>query len=216
MKLVSVQVGKPERIGVAGAADPMDREWETALFKQPVAGGVVARQLGLEGDGQADLRVHGGADRAINAYPKDHYAYWIATLGMDLPHGAFGENFTTQGMLENEVCLGDRYQVGGAVLEVSQPRQPCWKIARRWRVKDLAVQVERTGKTGWYFRVIDEGTVEPGAEIQLMERPHPEWTIELASQAMLGRRADPQRAASLARCPALSELWKSALASAHD
>jgi MOSC domain-containing protein YiiM len=212
MKLVSIQVGKPKLVGTAGAADPMDREWVTGLFKEGVDGGVVARTLGLDGDGQADLKVHGGVDMAINAYPLDHYAYWNAELGLELVRGAFGENFTTWGATEEEVSVGDVYRIGDAVVQISQPRQPCWKIARRWKVKDLAVRVEKTGKTGWYFRVLEEGTVMASAEFELIERPFPQWTIAKVYAVMRERKKGVAAAAELARCEALSATWREMLA----
>jgi MOSC domain-containing protein YiiM len=183
MKLLSIQVGQPKRYGTVGAKDPMHKPWTTSFFKAPVSGPVWLGQTNLAGDAQADLRVHGGPDKAVNAYAAEHYAYWQQTLGRpDFTHGAFGENFTVEGMNEETVCLGDVYQIGEAIVEVSQPRGPCWKIARRWQLKNLTAQVAQTGYTGWYFRVLREGQVQAGDDIRLLKRPHPEWSIARANQ----------------------------------
>jgi MOSC domain-containing protein YiiM len=211
MKLLSIQVGKPKTVGVAGAANPMDREWTTAFFKEPVSGPVYAGELGLDGDGQGDMSVHGGPDKAINIYPQDHHAYWLKDLGIEMPHGAFGENFTTQGMTEDEVCIGDIFRMGPVLLQVTQPREPCWKLARRWRVKDLALRVQTTGKTGWYFRVLEEGIVEAPSEFEFVKCLYPHWTITEANQIMHHRKTNWQAAHELAECPELAQTWKTAL-----
>ncbi|HWH70544.1 MAG TPA: MOSC domain-containing protein, partial [Candidatus Sulfotelmatobacter sp.] len=133
MRLVSIQVGKPVTLGQADAANPDDRSWTTGFFKASVTGPVYVGKTNLEGDGQADLKNHGGVDKAICAYSKDHWAYWETEFSLHLANGAFGENFTIEGATERDVCIGDIYRCGGALLQVSQPRQPCWKLARRWR-----------------------------------------------------------------------------------
>jgi MOSC domain-containing protein YiiM len=158
------------------------------------------------------LKVHGGVDMAINAYPLDHYEFWKAEVGLELVRGAFGENFTTSGATEREVCVGDVYRIGDAVVQISQPRQPCWKIARRWRVKDLALRVEKAGKMGWYFRVLEEGTVMAEAEFELLERPFSQWTISRVYSVMRERKTELAAAAELARCEALSATWREMLA----
>ena len=118
---------------------------------------------GIEGDGQADLVNHGGVDKAICVYPLAHYPHWQEMIGRELSPAAFGENFTVDGLTEADVCIGDTWRVGEDVLvQVSQPRQPCWKLARRWQRKTLALEVQESGKTGWYFRVLEEGTVQAG------------------------------------------------------
>jgi MOSC domain-containing protein YiiM len=212
MKLLSIQVGLPRTIGLAGAPDLMDREWTSGFFKEPVGGPVEVTPTGLVGDGQADLKNHGGPDKAINVYPADHFAIWRAELGVVFPTGGFGENFTTSGALESEVCIGDVFEVGGVTVQITQPRQPCWKLARRWRIHALAARVEQTGRTGWYFRVLRTGRIEAPAEFVLIERPHPQWTVAEANAIMHHRKNDWADAAALASCAALSESWKSSLA----
>lgn len=207
-QLESIQVGLPCTLGQAGAADPMEREWTTALFKEPVEGVVEAEVLGLAGDGQADRNAHGGVDMAINVYPREHLAYWWGEYGLDFQPGAFGENFSTTGFVESEVCVGDRYEVGELLVEVSQPRQPCWKIARRWRIKDLAAQVEKTGYTGWYLRVLRGGAVASGKEFYLVERPYPEWSVAEVNSVRFHRKRDGEASFRLGQCAALSQGWR--------
>lgn len=210
--LLGVQAGRPRTIGRDDAPDPMDRTWTSGIFKDPVHGPVAVGLTGLVGDGQADLRVHGGPDKAINAYPADHFGAWRDELGLEFTAGAFGENFTTRGLVESDVCIGDVFKVGGVVVQISQPRQPCWKLARRWRHPDLAVRVQDTGRTGWYFRVVETGVVAAPAEFELLERPHPAWTVSAANQVMHHRQDDRDATLALSRCPALAESWRSKLA----
>jgi MOSC domain-containing protein YiiM len=209
--ILGLQTGLPRTLGTPGAAEPMDREWTTGFFKEPVSGLRQVRALGIDGDGQADLVNHGGPDKAINAYPSEHYAAWGEELGLKLQAGAFGENFTTAGMTEQEVCVGDVFQCGVLCLQVSQPRQPCWKLARRWRIKDLAARVERTGRTGWYFRTLNEGPVQAGMVLTLVKRPAPQWSIATANEVMHHRGEDKEAALALAGCPGLSASWQQSL-----
>jgi len=200
-------------IGRKDAIDTWDQLWTTGFFKTQVPGEIRIGRINLEGDGQADLTNHGGLEKAINAYPFEHYAYWQETLGLrDLPHGAFGENFTITGILESDVCIGDVFEIGHALIQISQPRQPCWKLARRWRIKDLALQVQETGRTGWYFRVLKEGFVQAGATLELVERPYPQWTVALANEVMHHRMFDKEAAVSLMECHLLSVRWRETLA----
>ncbi len=210
--ILSIQVGLPRQHGTEGAADPMERPWRTAAFKEPVEGPVWLGATNLAGDGQANLQVHGGPDKVVLAYAAAHYPAWRTELNLaDLPYGSFAENFTVSELTEEQVALGDIYGVGEARLQVSSPRQPCWKNSRRWHVKDLSLQMQNNGRTGWYFRVIKEGNVEKGLPMQLLERPYPEWTVAYASEVMHRRRNDRELAAKLAACPALGESWRKTL-----
>ena len=210
--ITSIQVGLPQSFGVQGADEPMDRPWVTGFFKEPVQGEIWLGQTNLVGDGQADLKNHGGVDKAVLAYAAAHYPYWQEQLDLlSLPYGAFGENFTVVGQSEASVCIGDIYTVGDAQVQVSQPRQPCWKLSRRWRIPDLAQQVKAVGRTGWYFRVIKEGTVEPGLELVLSDRFYPEWTVERANLVMHQERSNRQAAVELASCPLLATDWQKVL-----
>jgi MOSC domain-containing protein YiiM len=207
-RIVSVTVGMPREHGTEGAADPMERAWETGFFKEPVEGPVRVRTLNLDGDGQADLRVHGGPDKAVLLYAASHYPAWKAELGFALPFGAFGENLSVEGMTEADVCIGDVIQVGTARLEVSQPRGPCWKIARRWKIRDLSARVQHTGRTGWYARVLSEGVLQAGDDVVLAARPYPQWPVALATELLRPGNGREAEAAALADCPALAGAWR--------
>lgn len=212
--LLSIRRGTVRTVSPEGSGQWWDKTWSSGFFKESVEESVALGREGLDGDAQADRKHHGGPDKAVCAYPAVHFDYWRREIGQpELGAGAFGENFTLGSVAEDEVCIGDIIEAGSALLQISQPRQPCWKLARRWRVKDLPLRVERTGFTGWYFRVIEEGKVTPGATLHLRERPHPEWTVSDANEVMHDRKGgDPAAVAALAACPALSASWRETLA----
>jgi MOSC domain-containing protein YiiM len=222
LSLLSVQVGRPTTYRDPSPVDGRAAAWTSAIAKQPVTAEVWLGHTGLDGDGQADLVNHGGPDRAVNVYSADHFPYWAATLGVPVVSGgAFGENFTVAGAIETGVCLGDVFRVGDATVQISQPRQPCWKLARRWDVPDLAARVEAAGHTGWYMRVLAEGIVRAGLQLVLSERPHPDWPMDRVYAVARARPFDPQLVLDLASCSALSEGWRTGLrrmatASAED
>jgi MOSC domain-containing protein YiiM len=165
MKLISVNVGVP-RIVVSNG-EPVS----TGIFKEPVAGRVMLRTLNLDGDRQADLSVHGGTSKAVYAYPSEHYAYWKRELPqMKLPWGMFGENFTTAGLLESEVNIGDKFRIGAAVVMVTEPRMPCYKRGIRFGRSDIVKRFLASERTGFYFAVLQEGEVGVGDSIELIER----------------------------------------------
>jgi MOSC domain-containing protein YiiM len=171
-------------------------------------------ELDLDGDEQADLTVHGGRDKAVCVYSADHFPFWRQTLARpDLAAGAFGENFTVTGIAEATVCLGDVYEVGDAVVQVSQPRAPCWKLGRKWERLDLPKLVLREGRTGWYFRVLEPGTVAPGQTLQLRDRPYPSWTIAQVNRLAYAKKGDglQDERRALAECPALADAWRPSL-----
>ncbi len=207
--LVSIQAAFPQSYGHEDAADEHDRRWTTAFFKRPIQGTVRIGPLGMAGDGQADLRFHGGPDKAVLAYSANHWPLWQ----QELPHiawtgGAFGENLTITGLAESGVCIGDIWQLGSVQFEVSQPRQPCWKLSRRWRTADLARQVTHNGRSGWYLRVREPGEITAGQSIELLTRPHPTWTITRAQQLMYFEQENLAAATELAAIPALAESWR--------
>lgn len=202
--ILTIQVGLPQQLEDPQAADGHSTSWRSAIYKLPVSGPVWAGKTDLAGDGQADLRVHGGPDKAVYAYPSEHYPAWQAELGLEMPYGAFGENLTVDGLLEGEVCIGDVYRAGEALLQISQPRGPCWKLARRWGVKDLAARYSLTGRTGFYLRVLQEGYLAPGAALERIERPAPQWSVLRAHRLLEGARLDPRAAAALSELPELS------------
>ncbi len=210
--LLSIQVGLPRTLGTPDAADPMDRPWTSGFFKLPVAGRVIVRRLGLAGDGVADPVNHGGPDKAVLAYSAEHYAGWQPELNVGaLPFGAFGENLSVSDLTEDAVCVGDEWACGGVRFAVTQPRQPCWKLARRWRVKDLPARVVETGRSGWYLRVLAEGEIEAGQTLELLRRPNPQWTVRRAHRVMHFHKFDAAESLALASVPGLSSSWVSTL-----
>jgi MOSC domain-containing protein YiiM len=218
--LISVQVGLPQERNLAIAASMQDAEgkkWTSGIYKTPVSGPVWVGALNLEGDGQADLISHGGPDRAALLYCAEHYDYWRETLpDLEWVYGGFGENFTVSGLDENTACLGDIYAIGDVRIQVSQPRQPCWKLARRWKLKDLAARVERNGYSGWYVRVLQEGNVEAGMPIELIECPFPQWTITQVRNVADNAADDLDLTRELSQIQALSEGWREGLAGLFD
>jgi len=167
----------------------------SAIAKSVVPGPQRVTALGIAGDEQGDLRVHGGPDKAIHHYPADHYAPWRDDIGghplLEAP-GAFGENLSTRRMTEATVCLGDRFRLGTALVEVSQSRQPCWKLSDRFAVADMARRVQDTGRTGWYYRVLEEGRVQAGDALALAERPHPGWPLARVIDLLYRRAPEPE------------------------
>ncbi|MBI3681979.1 MAG: MOSC domain-containing protein [Acidobacteria bacterium] len=210
--VVSIQIGKVRQLGTEGAANPMDQPWTTATIKEPVSEPVWLATLGFAGDEHADGRYHGGPDKAVLVYSEDHSEAWRQEVFKNpLPPGAFGENILVSGMTETDVCIGDVYWLGEVMVAVSQPRQPCWKQARRWRLPELTARMTKTGRTGWYLRVLREGHVQAGERFALAERPHPEWTVARAHVVMHYMKKDRESTAALAGVAALSEAWKQEL-----
>jgi len=172
MKLISLNVGLPRLALYQG------RTINTGIFKQPVSGPVQLRTLNLDGDRQADLAVHGGPFKAVYGYPSEHYEFWRQELpGTNLPWGMFGENFTTDGLLESELHIGDRLQIGTAVIMVRQPRMPCYKLAAKFQRDDMLARFLRSGRSGFYFSVEREGTVAAGDSLDLLSREPQAITI---------------------------------------
>ncbi|WP_428911570.1 MOSC domain-containing protein [Niallia sp. Krafla_26] len=207
-----ILVGTPQTFGEKEAAHPMEREWRSGIVKRPVKGKVWVSQTNIEGDGQADLKHHGGPEKAIFAYPAVHYPFWQKTLGNpNFTIGAFGENVSIQHLTENDVCIGDIYQIGNVQVQISQPRQPCWKPARRWKLKELSLQTQQEGKTGWYFRVLKEGQIQAGDTLHLLERPFPQWSVATCNLVMHHQKYDLESAAQLAQCQLLAPSWRNTL-----
>lgn len=143
---------------------------ETGIFKVPVAGPVMVRRLNIDGDAQADLRVHGGVDKAVYVYPAEHYESWRAELRRDLPYGQFGENLTVSGLIEDAVHFADVLAVGGALLQVTQPRSPCFKLGIKMGDQHFVRRFRERRRTGFYCRVIQEGLIEAGQRIEVVSR----------------------------------------------
>ena len=197
--------GKARRFGAKGEA--------SAIAKAPVAGSLAVGYLGIAGDEQADLSVHGGPDKAIHHYPRDHYAWWAETLGghplLGAP-GAFGENISTEGLIETEACIGDRYRLGSALVEISQGRQPCWKLGHRFGVASVPATVVTSRRSGWYYRVIEQGAAAAGDELELVERPLPEWNVARVFGLLIsgaGKR-EPGALRDLSAMDVLATTWR--------
>jgi len=203
MKLISVNVGRPQDILAGG------KTVRTSIWKNPVQGRVHVSTLNLDGDQQSDLSVHGGVDKAVYLYPSEHYSYWRTQLPeVNLPWGAFGENFTTDGILEDQIKIGDRIRVGSAEFMVTQPRMPCYKLGIRFNRRDMVKRFLESKRSGFYLAVLGEGEVEQGDAIQFIERQQSGVTItdivnlystDAHNQELLRRATD---------LPALPQSWK--------
>jgi MOSC domain-containing protein YiiM len=172
VKIVSVNAGLPREVEWRGKAVL------TSIFKAPISGRIRVGRLNIVGDQQADLSVHGGADKAIYAYPSEHYAFWRGELpGTEFPWGAFGENLTTEGLLEGAVHIGDRFRAGSAEFIVTQPRMPCFKLGIRFNRPDMAKRFLRSGRTGFYLAVLSEGDVGAGDALELVAEDRSRITV---------------------------------------
>lgn len=202
--LLSLHLGRIEPFGPEGQT--------SAIRKRPVAGPVRVTLSGLAGDQQADPRHHGGPDKALHHYPFEHYAAWRDELPAQAARfqapGGFGENLSTRGLTEANVCLGDRFRVGRAVLQVSQGRQPCWKLNARFEVEDMVARVLASGRAGWYYRVLQEGEIAPGDRFELLERPLADWPLSRLWQVLFHPPFDAMALAELSRLDLLSENWR--------
>lgn len=184
--IVSLNVGTPVTVEYQG------KDLSTGIYKQPVDGPLFLSTVNFAGDGQADLVNHGGVDKAVCAYPYEHYAYWENSLGKQMPYAAFGENLTLRGMLEDRVCIGDMYRVGDAVVQISQPRYPCFKLSQKLGVKDMPVRVLNTGYSGFYFRVLEEGDVRADSSVTQLESHAAGATVLEVLRMMKDGRKDEQ------------------------
>ncbi len=173
MKVLSVNVGLPRKVIFNG------QTITTAIFKDPVNGPIMLRRLNLDGDRQADLTVHGGVDKAVYSYPAEHYGYWRKQFPhMDPEWGLFGENFTTEGLMEDTVNVGDQFKVGSAKIVASQPRMPCYKLGVRFGTMDIIRRFLASGRPGIYFRVLEEGEVQTGDKIEITKKDKNNVTVK--------------------------------------
>lgn len=203
MRVVSVNIGLPREVVWKG------RTVLTGIFKEPVSGHIAVRQLNLDGDRQADLTVHGGREKAVYAYPAEYYTFWREQFPeMELPWGMFGENLTVEGLSVESVHIGDRFQVGSAQLEVTQPRIPCYKLGIKFGRDDILKRFLQSGLTGFYFSVLKEGEVAAGDPIKLLHRE--EHKVKVADITRLYRQdrhnLDLMRRAL--KVEALAEVWR--------
>ncbi|MCA8295717.1 MOSC domain-containing protein [Burkholderia sp. AU30198] len=186
----------------------------SAIDKQAVDSRLWLGTLGFAGDEQADARHHGGPDKAVHHYAHDHYAWWSAQIGTRdvlAQPGAFGENLSTHGVTEHDVCLGDVFTLGGAVLQVSQSRQPCWKLNARFDHPRMAALVQQSGRTGWYYRVLQEGWVAPGDVLALHRRDYPQWPLAAVLDVLYRRTLDMAALDALCDVQNLPPGWRKML-----
>ena len=203
-KLISVNVGLPRVVMSNG--DPVS----TGIFKEPVAGRVMLRTLNLDGDGQADLSVHGGPSKAVYIYPSEHYDYWKHELPeMKLPWGMFGENFTTTGLFESELNIGDKFRVGSAIVMVTEPRMPCYKLGIKFGRSDIVKRFLASERTGFYFAVLQEGEVGAGDPIELMEKSERSVRVNDITQLYTREKRNVELLRRAIEVEALPESWKS-------
>jgi len=203
MRLVSVNIGHPREVIYKG------KTVTTGIFKEPVEGRIRLRTLNLDGDRQADLSVHGGPSKAAYAYPIEHYAYWREQLpGVDLPWGMFGENFTTEGLREDSVNIGDRFRIGSAEVMVTEPRLPCYKLAAKFGRDDIIKRFLHSGRTGFYFAVMQEGEVGTGDGIELVSRDEHSVTVADITRLYVREKDDVGTLRRAVQVTALPESWR--------
>ncbi len=196
-------IGRPTNH--AGAGEP---QWITAIFRKPVTTPLFLTKSGFEGDQVADRRFHGGPEKAALCYALSNYPRWHEEFSLPMEPGGFGENLCIDGQDENEVCVGDTYRIGEAEVQVSQPRGPCATLARRWGMPSLVKIVRENHRSGWYIRVLREGKIKAGDEVELLSRPQPRWTVARAAEVNYARNRDLKDLRELCELPELSKDWK--------
>ena len=203
MKLVSVNIGHPREVIYKG------KTVTTGIFKEPVEGRIRLRTLNLDGDRQADLSVHGGPSKAVYAYPIEHYEYWREQLpGVDRPWGMFGENLTTEGLREDSVNIGDRFRIGSAEVMVTEPRLPCYKLAAKFGRDDIIKRFLHSGRTGFYFAVMQEGEVGTGDGIEMLSRDEHSVTVADITRLYVREKDDVGTLRRAVQVTALPESWR--------
>jgi MOSC domain-containing protein YiiM len=203
LKLISLNVGLPREVNWNG------KTIMTGIFKEPVDSTVMLRSLNLDGDRQADLSVHGGVSKAVYAYPAEHYEYWLTELPeMRLPYGMFGENFTTEGLLESDVNVGDRFRVGEAEVVATEPRMPCYKLGIKFGRADILKRFLASRRTGFYFAVLKEGRVKAGDSIELLSKDKNSTTVADIVRLYAFEKDDLELLQRVVKLDALSESWR--------
>ncbi|WP_127588501.1 MOSC domain-containing protein [Paenibacillus koleovorans] len=206
MKIVSLNVGKPKPL-TADEGSVLSGIWKTSVGTGPIR----LTETGFHGDGQADLVYHGGPDKAICVYCYEHYPYWEQVMDKPLPHGAFGENLTVQGLTEREIRIGDIFECGPVRVQVSQPRQPCYKLGKRHDRTELPLLVLQTGYTGFYFRVLAAGMFDPTQPLQLVHPDPGGMTLEFANRIFYHDKSNMTGIRRILAVEALSEAWRTSL-----
>lgn len=202
MTIESLNIGLPKQERFYG------REMLTGICKVPVSGPLLLKRLGFEGDGVGDTKHHGGSDKAVCVYSTDHYPYWQEIVGMKLPVAAFGENLSVANLREDDICIGDIFELGTALVQVSQPRQPCKTLAARYGRDDMIRLVVDSGYTGFYLRVLKEGQVEKGSTLILKERDSHRISIAFANHIYHHDNKNCGAIKQVLELPALSESWQ--------
>lgn len=201
------------------ARERWDGKAPSAIAKQAASGPLWLSKTGILGDEQADTAVHGGPEKALHHYAADHMAHWAGEFPDNADFfkpGCFGENISSLGLTEDVLCIGDVLKMDGATVEICQGRQPCWKLNLHTGIPAMAPSFQKTGFTGWYYRVLEEGNVAKGGEIRLIERKHADWPLKRLIAARFNPRLDPEEARELAGLDALAEGWRSAFARKID
>ncbi len=202
-KVALLQIGTPQPFGPNGVP--------SSFYRGQVAGRVAVRALGLEGDRVGDPVYHGGPDKAVHAYPQAHYADWRRDLPETaalLADGSFGENLTLDTLTERDICIGDLFAAGAMRLQVSQARQPCWKLNVRFDRKDMSRLVQDTARTGWYFRVLEPGEIGAGDTLNLVQRPNPDWPLDRVWRLLYRDAPDAEALQAFAALEGLSASWQ--------
>jgi MOSC domain-containing protein YiiM len=202
MIIKALNIGTPKQEVFHG------KTFVTGMCKKPVSGPRVLTKQGFEGDGVGDRKHHGGIDKAVCVYSLDHYAYWEEVLGIGMPESAFGENFSVTGLQEGDIHIGDIFRAGSALVQVSQPRQPCSTLAARYGRSDFVKVVSDSGRTGFYFKVIEEGKVKAGDRLDLVEKDGRLVTISYANHIWYHDRKNREGIGTVLSVPALSEAWR--------
>ena len=203
MRVLSLNVGLPREVISDG------KLVTTGIFKDPVEGPVRLRTLNLDGDRQADLKVHGGIHKAVYAYPSEHYDYWRLELpGVDLPWGLFGENLSTEGLFESRINIGDRFRIGSAELVVAQPRLPCYKLAIKFGRDDIIKRFLDSRRTGFYFAVVQEGELSAGDAIELITSDAHKVSVAEITRLFLEGKNDVEGLSRALEVDALPDSWK--------
>ena len=209
--IVSINVGLPTQVNLPGKP-----RFRSAIFKKPVKRKVFLDYLGFEGDGVADQVDHGGADKAISVYVKNHYAFWENEFSKKLSPGAFGENLTVEGLTEKEVCIGDVFRICEAEVQCSQPREPCHKLSKIFDRPEIGKKIQETGFSGFYLRVLKQGWVKPGAEIKCVQKEHSGFSVYEVNKLLYSDKKNCEKIQELLQIEALSadmrELFKKRLA----
>ncbi len=202
VELLSLNVGLPKQVQFR------QKDVSTGIFKTATDEALYLSYLNFEGDGQGDLVHHGGREKAVCVYPFEHYPFWEKELKRPLEYGALGENLTTMGLLETEVCIGDVFELGKAIVQISQPRQPCYKLTIRYGVPEMLLKVQETGFTGFYFRVLAEGLVSRNDKLALLHRHPQKVTVSYANRIMHHEKENIEGMERMLEVEELSVNWK--------